>query len=252
MQESHVPSPIAILLTVGIAAAVTWLTLLVLPRAGGQAFRRMRTFRGEREENPIVRLGGLAVVLGAAAGVAAGLAASHWSGSLGAATQYHWIGWIGGCAVLFVCGLYDDLHGLGARAKLAYQVTGSMAAYAAGFRVESIALPVLGRVELGLAALPLTILWIVAVTNAINLIDGLDGLASGLCLMSSATIAAVAISQNIFPVAIAGLALAGGLLGFLPYNLHPARFHLGDCGSQVIGFTLGVLALRGFQKSSTA
>jgi len=247
-----VPSLLAMLITAGLAAAATWTALLLLPWTSGPLTRRTRAFRGEREESPVVRLGGVCVVAGALAGTVAGLNASHWSGSLGGASQYHWIGWIGGCAALFACGLYDDLYGLGARVKLACQGSGAVVVFLAGFRVESIALPGLGRFDLGLAALPLTVLWIVAVTNAINLIDGLDGLASGLCLMASATIAAVALAQGVFPVALVGLALSGALLGFLPFNLHPARFHLGDCGSQVIGFTLGVLALRGFQKSSTA
>jgi UDP-GlcNAc:undecaprenyl-phosphate GlcNAc-1-phosphate transferase len=97
-----------------------------------------------------------------------------------------------------------------------------------------------------------TVLWIVGVTNAINLIDGLDGLATGTGFLITATVAGISYSFNNTPVTLIALALAGSLLGFLPYNMSPARIFLGDSGSHLIGVTLAVISIRGVQKSATA
>jgi UDP-GlcNAc:undecaprenyl-phosphate GlcNAc-1-phosphate transferase len=158
---------------------------------------------------------------------------------------------VGAVAGLFVCGLVDDLRSLSAPMKLAVQIAAGIGVFAAGFRIDHIVLPWVGPIALDWLALPATLLWIVAVTNAINLIDGLDGLATGVGLMITATVAAIAYVNGVRPVTVIALALAGSLLGFLPYNFSPARIFLGDSGSQFLGVTLAVISIRGAQKSAT-
>jgi UDP-GlcNAc:undecaprenyl-phosphate GlcNAc-1-phosphate transferase len=201
----------------------------------------------------VPRLGGVAVVMGLVAGIGCALWFSGYSPSLFGAVRYHWIGWIGAIGILFLCGLVDDLITLGAGAKLGLQTLAALIIFVAGFQIDRIVVPGLG--PLGLiypVALVVTVLWIVGVTNAINLIDGLDGLATGTGFLITATVAAISYSFNNTPVTLIALALAGSLLGFLPYNMSPARIFLGDSGSHLIGVTLAVISIRGVQKSATA
>ena len=201
----------------------------------------------------VPRLGGVAVGIGLMAGIGCALWFSGYSPSLFGPFRYHWIGWIGAIALLFLCGLADDLHSLGAGAKLVLQTLAALIIFAAGFQIDRIVLPGVGPLVLvGPVALAVTVLWIVGVTNAINLIDGLDGLATGTGFLITATVAGISYSFNNTPVTLIALALAGSLLGFLPYNTSPARIFLGDSGSHLIGVTLAVISIRGVQKSATA
>lgn len=200
---------------------------------------------------PVPRLGGIAVMAGFVVGVAVPLGVMGYEGTLVGPLRYHWIGWIGAIALLFVCGLIDDLRGLGPLSKLLVQLVAAVGVYGAGFRIDFVSLPLLGPIDLGALALPLTILWVVGVTNAINLIDGLDGLATGIGFLMTATLGAISYYKGVFPVTVISFALAGSLLGFLPYNFNPARIFLGDSGSQFLGFTLAVISIRGMQKSAT-
>jgi UDP-GlcNAc:undecaprenyl-phosphate GlcNAc-1-phosphate transferase len=108
-----------------------------------------------------------------------------------------------------------------------------------------------GAVDLGAFNSVFTIAWIILVTNAMNLIDGLDGLAGGLSLIVIASVGSIAFANDRFGVLICAAALAGALLGFLKYNFLPARIFMGDGGSQFLGFTLAVISIRGSQKSTT-
>jgi UDP-GlcNAc:undecaprenyl-phosphate GlcNAc-1-phosphate transferase len=105
------------------------------------------------------------------------------------------------------------------------------------------ALPWYGPVELGWLGVAITLFWIVGCTNAVNFMDGLDGLVGGVVLLASAALAAIAAHQGGWFVYAAALFLAAGFAGFLPFNLHPARIFMGDVGSQFAGFTLAVLAI---------
>jgi UDP-GlcNAc:undecaprenyl-phosphate GlcNAc-1-phosphate transferase len=100
-------------------------------------------------------------------------------------------------------------------------------------------------------SLPLTVVWIVAITNAVNLIDGLDGLATGIALITTSTVGIIALARNDLGTAAASIALAGSLAGFLRFNFNPARIFLGDSGSLFLGFVLAVTAMRGSQKGPT-
>ncbi len=153
--------------------------------------------------------------------------------------------------LILALGVYDDVRSASAYTKFAVQAVAASALYAGGMRIE--ALPIFfGLRHIGTAVgLPLTILWVIGITNAFNLLDGLDGLAAGSALFSTIVVFAVAVFSERPLVALLAIALAGAILGFLRYNFNPATIFLGDCGSLFIGFMLSAFALRGAQKSPT-
>jgi UDP-GlcNAc:undecaprenyl-phosphate/decaprenyl-phosphate GlcNAc-1-phosphate transferase len=153
--------------------------------------------------------------------------------------------------LVFLLGVYDDLRGAGPYAKFAVQGIAGAMLFAGGLRIDG--LPVLfGNHQFSwMVALPLTIVWVIAITNAFNLIDGLDGLAAGSALFSTLVVFVVALLSHSTVVSLMTLALAGAILGFLRFNFNPATIFLGDSGSLFIGFMLSALALRGAQKSPT-
>jgi len=155
-----------------------------------------------------------------------------------------------GC-LIFLLGVYDDLRGVGPYTKFAVQGLAGGILFAFGLRVLD--LPVLfgGRHFPWFVSLPLTILWVIAITNAFNLIDGLDGLAAGSALFSTLVVFVVALLSGFPLVSVLSLALVGATLGFLRFNFNPATIFLGDSGSLFIGFMLSALALRGTQKAPT-
>ncbi len=152
-----------------------------------------------------------------------------------------------GSFVIIVTGFLDDMLELSAKWKLAGQLLAAGIVVAGGVQVNFINLPFDGRLDLGWFAIPLTILWIVGITNAINLIDGLDGLAAGVSSIVLATLAAIAFMMgNMFVVALA-LILMGSTLGFLIYNFNPAKIFMGDTGALFLGFMISVISLLGFK-----
>ncbi len=155
-----------------------------------------------------------------------------------------------GC-LIFALGIYDDIHSLSPYVKVAVQAVAGAMLFVGGFRILD--LPVLfGSHHFPwFVGLPLTVLWVVAITNAFNLIDGLDGLAAGSALFSTMVVFAVALVSGSGLVSLMALALAGSILGFLRFNFSPATIFLGDCGSLFIGFMLSALALQGAQKAPT-
>jgi UDP-GlcNAc:undecaprenyl-phosphate GlcNAc-1-phosphate transferase len=150
-------------------------------------------------------------------------------------------------------GLYDDVRGANAPLKfIALAVAGTIF-YAMGGHIENLSIPFVGSIHLPLVVSYLaTIFWIVGVTNAFNLIDGIDGLAAGAGLFASLVVLAVSLMMGHPHVTVVALGLSGALIGFLRYNFNPASIFLGDSGSLFIGFTLAALSLQGAQKSSTA
>jgi UDP-GlcNAc:undecaprenyl-phosphate GlcNAc-1-phosphate transferase len=154
-------------------------------------------------------------------------------------------------SLVFLLGLYDDLHSVGPYVKFAVQALAATMLFLSGLRILNI--PVLfGEHELPwFLGLPVTILWVLAITNAFNLIDGLDGLAAGSALFSTLVAFVVALLNGHSLVTVMTIALAGAILGFLRYNFNPATIFLGDSGSLFIGFLLSALALAGAQKSPT-
>ncbi len=152
--------------------------------------------------------------------------------------------------LIFCLGIYDDLHGAGPYLKFSVQVIAALMLFVAGMRITD--LPVLGAHSLPwFVGLLLTVLWVVAVTNAFNLIDGLDGLAAGSALFSTVVFFVVALVNHSWLGSLMSVALAGAILGFLRFNFNPATIFLGDSGSLFIGFVLSALALAGAQKAPT-
>jgi UDP-GlcNAc:undecaprenyl-phosphate GlcNAc-1-phosphate transferase len=200
----------------------------------------------------IPRLGGLAIVGGywAALGLcfAVGLMTGHvW------APNAVWIFLVGG-GLMATVGAIDDIRPLGAKKKLVAQVGVASLAWFGGARVmEDLALPALGSVHLGpVLSYVATVIWILAFTNAINLIDGLDGLAGGVVFCACLTNVVVALVSDNMLAATLNAALGGAVLGFLFYNFNPATIFMGDTGSMFLGYTLGAAALlSGRQKEST-
>jgi UDP-GlcNAc:undecaprenyl-phosphate/decaprenyl-phosphate GlcNAc-1-phosphate transferase len=147
--------------------------------------------------------------------------------------------------------ILSDIRHLGASTKFAVQAVGALILYAGGLRI--LHLPVLfgGHLLPWYVDLPFTILWVLAITNAFNLIDGVDGLAAGSALFSTMVVFIVALVNHADLVSLLTLALSGAILGFLRYNFNPATIFLGDSGSLFIGFMLSALALQGAQKAPT-
>jgi UDP-GlcNAc:undecaprenyl-phosphate/decaprenyl-phosphate GlcNAc-1-phosphate transferase len=156
---------------------------------------------------------------------------------------------VAACSIVFCIGIYDDLRGARPWQKLAVQTIAAGLLYAGGFRIELISNPFTHtQASLGWLALPLTVLWLVAISNAFNLIDGMDGLAAGVGLFAGvALFLLAAMVSNVF-VAAAAAAIAGALLGFLPHNFQPARIYLGDSGSLTAGLALAALSIVSAQK----
>lgn len=153
-----------------------------------------------------------------------------------------------GAGGILLLGIVDDIHRLKALPKLLVEVGIAVGLYAAGVRAATVWLP-FGIMELGpLLGLAFTVLWIVGITNAFNLLDGIDGAAAGSAVFAllAMFVASVSLQQPL--VALLAAALAGGTLGFLPFNFPPARMYLGDAGSLFLGFALAVLAIEGATK----
>lgn len=160
-------------------------------------------------------------------------------------------GILGPALIIFLLGLYDDLHSIGPYRKFGVQALAAVLLYLSGFGIHQLDLFSSGRVLQTAIGLPLTVLWVLLITNAFNLIDGLDGLAAGSALFSTIVVLAVSLLIPNPMVTCLTIALAGAILGFLRFNFHPASIFLGDSGSLFIGFMLSALALAGSQKAPT-
>jgi UDP-GlcNAc:undecaprenyl-phosphate GlcNAc-1-phosphate transferase len=153
---------------------------------------------------------------------------------------------------LFALGLVDDLRGAGPWTKLAVQACSAMVLVHFGYGVPLLTNPFGAPLELGFLSGPLAVVWVLVVVNAINLIDGLDGLASGVVLIAAATLWWVGHAHlDVYVMFIASL-LIGSTLGFLPWNFPPARIFMGDTGSHFLGLTLAAVALLENRKETAA
>ncbi len=235
---------VALFVAFGVALGVTpWAGRLAL--ALGVVDRPSARGVSRRADMPL--LGGLAV------GVAflAGLGVALWlSGDVSAEQRLR--GVLLGGALLLAVGVWDDRFGMSAWPKLVVQLAAAAIAILHGFRIDRLTDPI----ALNLIELPLwvswlvSLLWIVGVTNAMNLLDGLDGLAAGVGAIIGATLTLIAWQAGQFFGVCLGVALIGSLLGFLPHNFSPARIFLGDTGALFIGFVLALLALEGYRRVS--
>lgn len=140
--------------------------------------------------------------------------------------------------LVFFVGLVDDVRGLRVRIKLLFQVVAAMVVCSANIRIESIVVTNRWTLEFGWLSWPVTLLWIVGITNAVNLSDGLDGLAAGISAITCGVLAILAVHSGDTVMAVVMLALLGSLTGFLLFNFDPARVFMGDSGSLFLGFTI--------------
>ena len=157
-----------------------------------------------------------------------------------------------GAVLIFGLGLWDDLRRLPSPAKFAGQIAVATLLYYGGFQIHTVSLPFVSGVQLGIFALPATIFWFVLVINAINLIDGLDGLAAGVSLFVAITMMVTCLANKRLLEALCFASLSGTLLGFLRYNFNPASIFMGDCGSYFLGYVLASLSLLGSIKGQFA
>ncbi len=232
------------------------LTLLLTPLAirfgGRNGFMDMP---GERKihDHPIPRVGGIAIFATMGVLTVGALLVDARIRKSFIVHDYYWLAFIGGSLVVFLLGLYDDAKGASVWLKFSVQTAAALLImFAGGVGVHRITVPFYGVIEIGWLWILLTAGWIVGVTNAFNLIDGLDGLAGGVAFISVTTLFVIAFMlHGRSMVVLVSAALAGSLLGFLKYNFHPARVFLGDCGSMFLGYALAVLSVEGASKRTT-
>ncbi len=212
---------------------VTALRLRAVDSPGGRRVHRRTT----------PRLGGLGIFWGfAGALVLVVYGNAEWRHVL-AGKELGLLGMLGGASLMLVVGLLDDLHGLTAAVKLSAQAAAAILLWTCGWRVEFLGLPGIEAWPVGALSLPLTVGWVVFVTNALNLIDGLDGLAVGVALIASVATCFI-LTPDATLARVTALALTGALLAFLWFNLNPALIFMGDAGSLFVGFVLSAITLR--------
>jgi UDP-GlcNAc:undecaprenyl-phosphate GlcNAc-1-phosphate transferase len=156
---------------------------------------------------------------------------------------------LAGGLLIYGIGLYDDARGASVLIRLLIQLLAGLALILGGFCVSSLPNPAGGTFHLGPFSVPFTLLWIMFMVNAINFIDGLDGLATGISLIAAVTLLVSALAIGDVFVAFLAAAVAGALLGFLPFNFHPARVFMGDSGSTLVGLMLAAMTTLGTMKS---
>ena len=232
------------------AAVITPLAIYLGKRLG--FVDRPDDFR-KRHARPIPFTGGIAILLAAALPIAVAYA---WPGASVASMLHNEqtpLLALGYGALLALClGAADDRWNLRPRWKLLWQLAIALFACYAGFKIKAVTNPLGGTIQLGLWGWPLTVFWFLGCMNAINLLDGMDGLAAGVALFVCITMGVVNILQESFFPLLLSAALAGAILGFLIYNFNPARIFLGDNGTMVLGFLIAALSARGSAKASTA
>ena len=224
-------------------------TLLLIPlirRKTEQGVFTARAFH-HTHQTPISRLGGVAL---AAAFAVVALTVFVWFPAEGERLHTRLV-IVGSALAMFGLGFWDDLKPIGAKKKLLGQILISTAVCYFGVQIETFKNPVTGEIyQLGMWGSAITVLWLVAMTNVINLIDGIDGLAAGIGLMMMALLAYVGLAGQLrFPILVAA-GMFGALLGFLRYNFPPAKIFMGDGGAYFVGFLIGLLTLVHSQKGT--
>jgi UDP-GlcNAc:undecaprenyl-phosphate/decaprenyl-phosphate GlcNAc-1-phosphate transferase len=227
------------------AAAIAFgIVVLLTPAVGGMARLLGAVDRPESRRlnrRPIPRLGGLAIFLGIVVPSLAFL-------DLSSETR----GVLLGAAVATVVGAVDDFRGLSPPTKLVGQVAAAAIPPAFGVWIDHFTFPFVGIVDLpAWVGVPLSIFWIVAVMNMVNFLDGLDGLAAGVCAIAGTTFAILALSLGKADPAIISAIVAGACLGFLRHNFFPARIFMGDSGALCLGFILASISIQGLLKTAS-
>ena len=239
----------AVLLAMGLAAVVALASTPLVKALSVKVGAVDVPKDGRRMHNhPIPRMGGLAIFLGFMAAVL-----------LFVPLDTEKRGMLLGAVIIVVLGMLDDRFALPAMPKFVVQIIAAVIAVMAGNRIDVLSNPNIFSAnpvwQLGWLAYPVTVVWIVAITNSVNFIDGLDGLACGVSTISAATMLVIALlvrEQDVLvseqDVAVMMAALVGACIGFLPYNFNPAKIFMGDTGSTFLGFIMAVVSVQGMFK----
>ena len=229
--------------TVGFVVAFL-LVVLLTPVVSTAAWRAgvLDVPRDDRRlaRAPMPRLGGLAIFAGIAIPAAAlGHGRGFWGIMIGA-------------ALMTALGAVDDIVSLHPGVKMSGLVAIAAVPTVFGIRIDHVTLPLFGAFNLHLLSVPVTVLWVVAIANIVNFIDGMDGLAAGFCAIAALTFSILSASlSHPEPAAVCAI-VAGAAIGFLRYNFHPATIIMGDSGSLTLGYLLATLAIQGVLKTAAA
>ncbi|MGL5439181.1 MAG: glycosyltransferase family 4 protein [Filifactoraceae bacterium] len=230
---------VALLTAMIISYLATPLAILLAPKIG--AIDIPKDARRVHKE-PIPRLGGLAIYLGF-------LVATL----LYVPLNKEIIGLLIASCLMIIMGVIDDTHPLDSKTKLLIQIISAAIVVSFGVQIDFISHPIITDklFVLDYLSVPITIFWIVGITNTVNLIDGLDGLAAGISAIAAITLGIVSYLNGSSVYTILLACLAGGVLGFLPYNFNPAKIFMGDTGSLFLGFSLSIISIEGAVKGAT-
>ena len=221
-------------LAIGLAIRANW-----YDRPGGHKIHRRK----------VPYLGGTALVLSVFACLL--ITRLVWAEALANLDIRIWSIIVGGL-LIYAVGVYDDLRSAPVGLRLLVQCLAGLVLVAGGFCIRVIPGFPVGRIELGALGIPVTVLWTMFLINALNFIDGLDGLACGIALIASLALMASALRLGQSFIALIAVITAGAMAGFLPFNFHPARIFMGDSGSTFVGFLLAAMTTLGTMKSVAA
>lgn len=226
-------------------------TKFVRDYAVGKGWVRGPAHERHLHNNALPRLGGIAIAFSFLLTIAAALIIHGFSGDSPEFSLTPLVTIFPPAILILVLGIYDDVCTAGPYLKFGVQAIAGSLLFAGGLRISDFPLFFGAHQFAWFIGLPLTIFWVMAITNAFNLIDGLDGLAAGSALFSTLVMFVVALLGSATLISLLTIALAGAVLGFLRYNFNPATIFLGDCGSLFVGFMLSALSLQGAQKAPT-
>ena len=237
-RTSVLPVILALAVSMGLSFALTPLVKRLAVKIGAvdvpKDKRRMH-------DHPIPRLGGLAIFIGFVV-----------SALFFAQVDKQLQGILLGSCLIVAVGVVDDSHPLGAGIKFILQIVAALIAVWHGVIIQTIANPLPfiggGYWDFGIMAVPITVIWIVAVTNSVNLIDGLDGLADGVSTIAALTMLIIALLMKNLEMAVLCAALVGACVGFIPYNRNPAKIFMGDTGATFLGYMLATVSVMGLFK----
>lgn len=230
----------AFLIALFVALIVTPAVIVLAAKTGAMDAPDARKVH----KGPMPRIGGLAIYCGFMAAILAMLNFAELTQEVANGV----IGLLLGGTLIVIIGLIDDYKNLPAKVKLLGQVLAACVVVYFDVRIDVITDPFGDYLYLEYLAAPATVFWIVGLTNTVNLIDGLDGLAAGVSTIASVTIMLVALQEDVMIVALFTAALAGAALGFLRYNFNPAKIFMGDTGSMFLGFILAGISVIGAVK----
>ena len=234
------------LCSVVLALAITPVVIWLARRMGAMDYPGVRSIH----KKAVPRIGGVAIFVSSMCLILLGMYLRNDIGAAFREAHRQLATLLGSATFVFLVGLADDLKGLPARFKFLAELAAAGALCLGGVRIDTLGIRDHSVISLGWLGCPLTLLWVVGITNAINLSDGLDGLAAGISAITSAVIAILAIYRGNVIMAVFALALAGSLSGFLFFNFHPAKVFMGDCGSLFLGFILAASSVMCMTKSS--